>query len=156
MVSHPVLAVGAVVFDEAGRVVLVKRGKPPLEGRWTLPGGSVEVGETLAEATAREVIEETGLVVDVGPLVEVYEHRSSIDGALAFHYVILDYVCRLVGGTLAPGSDARDAAFVDADAFAHYDLTAATRRVIEQARGVMREHDWAAARLTAGRDEASQ
>lgn len=152
MVTHPVVAVGGVVFDEAGRVVLVKRGKPPLEGRWTLPGGAVEAGESLADATAREVLEETGLIVEVGPLVEVYEHRSSIDGALAFHYVILDYVCRPAGGRLVAGSDAHDARFLGPEQFDAYDLTAATREVIQRARAVLGEHDWTGPRLTADRD----
>lgn len=134
---RPTLAVGAVIFDGDGRVVLVQRGKPPLEGRWTLPGGSVELAESLQEATAREAAEETGLIVDVGPLVEIYEHVSTDpDGVIEFHYVILDYVCRLTGGTLRAASDARDAAFAAEADFDRYRVSPATRAVIDRARRV--------------------
>lgn len=147
---RPVLAIGAVMFDDDGRVVLVQRGKAPLEGRWTLPGGSVELAEPIRAAVARETQEETGLVVEVGPLVEVYEHVShGADGLLAFHYVILDYACRIMGGVLAAGSDARDAAFVAPADFDRYRVNDATRGVIARARAVdWSERNLATARLT--------
>lgn len=110
--ARPIVSVGGVVINE-GRVVLVQRRHPPLQGEWSLPGGAVDIGETLEEAVAREVLEETGLVVDVGPVVEVLEriHHGS-DGRVEFHYVIIDYLCRWRAGTLASASDAAAARWV--------------------------------------------
>jgi 8-oxo-dGTP diphosphatase len=102
----PVCAVGAFVFD-GGRVLVIERGKPPGEGLWSVPGGKLEAGETLAAAVAREVLEETGLVVEVGPLVCAIE-RIGDD----YHFVILDYLARAIGGGLAATSDAADARWV--------------------------------------------
>ncbi|MGE5184698.1 MAG: NUDIX hydrolase [Acidobacteriota bacterium] len=107
----PVVAVGAFVFDPQGRVLLVERGKPPGVGLWTVPGGRLERGETLAQAVAREVREETGLIAEVGPLVCVAE-RIADD----YHFVILDYLARPIsktGGTPIAGSDARAARYVE-------------------------------------------
>lgn len=127
----PTVAVGAIVFDDAGRVLLVQRGKPPAEGRWTAPGGRVEPGELLADAVAREVREETGLAVEVGELVEVVERIDA-----TYHYVILDYAARVVGGTLAAASDAREARFVDDPAA--LPLTDGLIPVVEKARRMLR------------------
>jgi len=103
----PRVAVGAFVFDGAGRVLLIERGQPPGAGLWTVPGGKLEPAETLAQAVAREVREETGLVAEVGPLVCVVERIAE-----GYHYVILDYLARVIGGALDPGSDVRAAKFV--------------------------------------------
>jgi 8-oxo-dGTP diphosphatase len=105
--------VGAFVRDDAGRVLVVQRGAPPGAGLWSVPGGKQEPGETLAQAVAREVREETGLVVEVGALACVVERIG--DDA---HYVILDYRARVIGGTLASGSDAKAARFVTLDELA--------------------------------------
>lgn len=113
--ARPVVCVGGVVVD-GDRVVLVQRGQPPLQGEWSLPGGVVEVGESLEAAVAREVFEETGLVVEVGPVVDVLDriHRGE-DGRVEYHYVIIDYLCTRRAGTLASSSDASDARWVRAD-----------------------------------------
>jgi 8-oxo-dGTP diphosphatase len=106
--TRPVVGVGAVVFD-AGRVLLVKRAHAPLKGEWSLPGGVVELGETLEVAVAREVLEETGVQVDVGPLVEVVDRiERGQDGRVEYHFVILDYLCRPHDNRLTCGSDAAD------------------------------------------------
>lgn len=100
---------GAVILDD-DRVLLVKRGQEPLKGTWNLPGGVVELGETLEAALGREVLEETGLRVDVGAVVEVLDRvHTDADGRIEFHYVIVDYLCRARSGALAHGSDAEDA-----------------------------------------------
>ena len=99
MTPTPICAVGAFVFDPEGRVLVVQRATPPGEGLWSVPGGKLEPSETLAQAVAREVREETGLVVEVGPLACVVERMGD-----DFHYVILDYLARVIGGKLAPGS----------------------------------------------------
>jgi 8-oxo-dGTP diphosphatase len=125
----PTVAVGALVFDGDGRVLLVERGNPPGAGLWSVPGGRVETGETLAQAVAREVREETGLVVEVGALACVVERIT--DG---YHFVILDYHARVIGGALAAGGDARAARFVTADELATLPVTDGLGDVIARAR----------------------
>jgi 8-oxo-dGTP diphosphatase len=99
--ERPQVAVGAVVRDHAGRLLVIRRARPPAEGRWTVPGGRVEGGERVAEAVAREVREETGLTVEVGPLVGVHE----IIGP-DVHVVILDHHAEVVAGDAVAGDDA--------------------------------------------------
>jgi mutator protein MutT len=97
--------VGAVILDD-DRVLLVKRGQEPLKGAWSLPGGVVEIGETLDAALAREVLEETGLSVEVGPVVEVLDRvQFDAGGRVEYHYVIIDYLCRAWTDRVAHGSD---------------------------------------------------
>ena len=133
--SAPIVGVGAVVCLSATSIVLVRRAHEPLVGRWTLPGGAVEVGETLRAAVEREIGEETGLVVDVGPLVDVVDHIEIDDtGRVVYHFVIVDYLCRPTGGRLAPGSDAERAVVADVRALDEYDLTPRTQAVIARAR----------------------
>ena len=132
--DRPVVGVGAVVIDDAGHVVLVRRGSPPLEGTWSLPGGAVEVGESLTAAVAREVLEETGLVVEVVAQVAVFEHISKDDdGRVRFHYVLVDYVCRERAGCLEAGTDAAEVARVDPSDLARYNVTEQARTVIGRA-----------------------
>lgn len=119
--AQPVVGVGAVVLD-GDRVLLVKRGKEPLRGRWLIPGGTVELGETLTEAVVREVLEETGLTVRPGEVVLVFDRIERDGEVLRYHYVIVDYECALVGGVLAAGSDADEAAFVPVADLERYDV----------------------------------
>lgn len=130
---QPVVGVGAVVLD-GDRVLLVKRGHPPLQGEWSLPGGTVELGETLEAALAREVLEETGLEVGVGPVVDVFDRvERAPDGRIEYHFVIVDYVCTLGGGFLVHGSDAEDARWVPVRELPTYRLTAKANAVIQKA-----------------------
>jgi 8-oxo-dGTP diphosphatase len=124
----PVCAVAAFIFDRE-RVLVIQRGKPPSEGLWSLPGGTLEAHETLAQAVAREVREETGLVVEVGPLTCVVERMG--DG---HHFVILDYLARPIGGTLAAASDVRDARWVTDDELASLPHTEGLLDVLARAR----------------------
>jgi 8-oxo-dGTP diphosphatase len=131
--SRPVVSVGAVVID-GPRVLLVKRGQPPLMNQWSLPGGRVELGERLEAALVREVREETGLDVLAGAVIEVLDRiEYGSDGRIDYHYVIIDYVCRLAGGTLAAATDAADARWVPTSEFDAYQLTAKVREVIAKA-----------------------
>ncbi len=103
--SSPLVGVGAVVVHQ-GRVLLVQRGTEPMKGQWSLPGGLIELGELLSEAVAREVLEETGLVVEPLELVELLDRIHREDERVRYHYVIADYLCRVVGGALFAASDA--------------------------------------------------
>jgi 8-oxo-dGTP diphosphatase len=131
--DQPIVSVGAVIID-GERVLIVKRGQAPLKGRWSLPGGVVEVGEDLHAALVREVQEETGLDVEVGPVVEVLDRiNRDASGRVEYHYVIVDYLCRAIGGSLACASDADDARWVERRDLASYDPTTAVAAVIEHA-----------------------
>jgi ADP-ribose pyrophosphatase len=113
----PRVAVGAVVMRD-GRVLVVERGKAPAEGVWALPGGSVELGETLGQAAEREVLEETGVVVRAGDVIYTFDAVvRDDDGRVRFHYVILDLACEYVQGEANAGGDARSARFVTPQEF---------------------------------------
>ena len=132
--DRPVLGVGAVVLDADGRVLLVKRGHEPLKGEWSLPGGGVELGETLEAAVAREVLEETGLSVDVGSVVEVLDRvEHGPDGRVEYHFVIIDYVCHAQETRAICGSDADDVRWVRTDDLAAYRVTDKAISVINKA-----------------------
>ena len=132
--ERPIVGVGGVVFD-GDQVILVRRGSPPSYGAWSLPGGAVEVGETLEEAIVREVAEEIGLEVTAEEVVAVLE-RIFLDpaGKVQYHYVLVDFLCRSTGGSLRPSSDALSCARVSLQSLADYSLTRETREVIQRAR----------------------
>jgi 8-oxo-dGTP diphosphatase len=131
--DRPIVSVGGVVVKN-GRALLIRRGKPPLEDRWSIPGGALELGETLSEGVHRELKEETGLDVRVGALIEVFERVFRDDsGRAQYHYVILDYLCEVSGGNARAGGDAREVAWVKEDELARYSLTAAVTQVLRKA-----------------------
>lgn len=128
--DRPIVGVGAVIID-AGRVLLVKRGAPPLLGEWSLPGGVVEIGETLRAAAEREAREETGLIVHAGEVVEVLDRIIPGEhGRAQYHYVLIDFLCRLAGGELRAGGDAADAAWAKEDELENFKLEKPAIQVI--------------------------
>jgi 8-oxo-dGTP diphosphatase len=129
---YPLLGVGALIYDR-GRILLAQRGKPPLMGQWSLPGGLVETGETLVDAVCREVREETGLEVEPLGVLEIFERiMRDASGAAEYHYVLIDYVCAVKGGALAAGDDACQVAWFRRRDLASLDITEGTLAVIEK------------------------
>jgi 8-oxo-dGTP diphosphatase len=113
--ESPIVGVGAVILD-GDRVLLIERGNEPLKGEWSLPGGALELGETLEEGVRREVLEETGLIIEPIAIVEVFDRISrDLEGRVRYHYVLVDYLCRVTGGTLACATDAAAARWATHD-----------------------------------------
>lgn len=130
--AAPVAAVGGIVIRD-GSVLLVKRAFPPRQGEWSLPGGRLELGESLTDGVRREVEEETGLEVEVGPLVEVFDrvHRDET-GRIRYHFVIVDFLCRPCGGALRAGGDAADVRWVAQEEVAALGVNAHAVAVIDR------------------------
>ena len=128
--DRPFVGVGAVVLA-AQDIVLVKRRFEPLADEWSLPGGALELGETMTIGVAREIQEETSFQVEVGPVIDVLDRIVRDDaGQVQYHYVLVDFLCRVVGGTLAPGSDVSQAVLAAPNALEEYRLTSKARAVI--------------------------
>jgi mutator protein MutT len=131
--SQPIVGVGAIVLRQDD-VLLVRRGKEPQKGLWSLPGGALELGESLQQGVKREVLEETGLQVRVLQFAELFERIVADDtGAVEYHYVLLDYLCEQVGGALMAGDDAVEAAWVTRAELGDRPLTPGLQNVIEKA-----------------------
>jgi 8-oxo-dGTP diphosphatase len=132
----PVVGVGAVVL-QGNQVLLVRRGKEPLKGRWSLPGGALELGESLEEGVVREVLEECCLNVDPVAVVEVFDKITrGADGKIQYHYVLIDFLCKCAGGSPRCASDAEDARWVEREqlnSHSSYNLEPFTVTVIEKA-----------------------
>jgi 8-oxo-dGTP diphosphatase len=151
--ARPLVGVGGVIIVSAGdpivggvvvprpaepAVVLIKRRFEPLAGHWSLPGGLLEIGETLQAGVAREILEETGLIVDVGPVVEVFDRiLLDADGRIRHHYVLIDYVCRIRSGALRAESDAADVAVAHPTDLGSYGVTAMVEEVVGRAIGIV-------------------
>ena len=117
-----------------GRTLLIRRGSAPLQGQWSIPGGMLELSESIAEGVRRELAEETGLDVRVGDLIEAFERIvPGEDGRTRYHFVILDYLCEMVSGEARAGSDVTDVAWAREDELEKYSLTAIATRVIKRA-----------------------
>jgi ADP-ribose pyrophosphatase YjhB (NUDIX family) len=128
--DSPLVGVGAIII-EAGRVALVKRGHTPLEGEWSIPGGVLEVGETLRKAAVREALEETGLAVETGDLLGVFERVIRDEqGKMRYHYVLIDFLCRRVAGELVAGDDADDVRWFRRGELSQLELAPETEEVI--------------------------
>jgi ADP-ribose pyrophosphatase YjhB (NUDIX family) len=131
--SRPLLGIGAIIFDD-GKLLIVERGKEPLKGYWSLPGGILEVGETLMDGIRREVLEETGLEVEPLTVFEIFERiMPDANGKTEYHYVLIDYLCKPVGGRLQAASDVSRVAWVSQQKLAEYRLTEGTLAVVERA-----------------------
>lgn len=125
---------GALIFDDEKRILLIERGGEPLRGWWSLPGGVLETGETLADGVRREVLEETGLIVEPEQMIEVFERiMRDADGRPEYHYVLIDYICRMTGGTLKPADDCADARWMARSECDQVRITDGTLSVIEKA-----------------------
>lgn len=138
--ERPIVGIGGVVIDE-GRALLVRRGSEPLLGEWSIPGGTLELGETLEEGVARELLEETGLEVRIVELIEVFD-RIYVENTAGtakgkkgprFHYVIADYLCQWMGGQPAAGSDVTDVVFAREEELGKYHLTETAMRILHKA-----------------------
>src|SRR5712672_639667 len=131
--DRPIVGVGAVIVDQ-GRVLLVKRGSPPLLGEWSLPGGVVELGETLRAAAEREAHEETGLIVKAGEVLEVLDRIiPGKNAAPQYHYVLIDFLCIVEGGQLRAGGDAADVRWTTQAEMSTYNLESSALDVIRKA-----------------------
>jgi len=134
--ERPVVGVGGVVIEQ-GRVLLIRRGGEPLKGHWSIPGGTLETGETLEEGTRREMAEETGLAVRVVELIEVFERIFREPGEEGrrprYHFIILDYLCERISGEARAGSDVTDIAWAAENDLERYQLTPTATRIAKKA-----------------------
>jgi 8-oxo-dGTP diphosphatase len=134
--EHPFVGVGAIIIDDHAnkpRVVLVKRAHPPIQGQWSIPGGVLEVGELVHEAAVREAREETGLIVEPGELLGVYDRvLRDTEKRVQYHYVLIDFFCRVVGGELSAGSDAAEVRWFTRDELPALNLAEDTQDVIRK------------------------
>jgi 8-oxo-dGTP diphosphatase len=132
--ERPMVGIGGVVISE-GRALLIKRGSEPLRGQWSIPGGSLELGETLVEGVARELLEETGLVVEVGEMIEIFERifLEEPEKRPKYHFVIVDYLCSRVTGEAKAGGDAVEVAWSTEKDLGGFGMTVTALRVLRRA-----------------------
>ena len=140
--DQPIIGVGGILFQE-DQVLLVRRGKEPALGQWSIPGGVVKVGETLREAIVREMLEETHLEVEPLTLVKVLDRIfHEADGRVSYHYVLADFICRWKSGTLRADSDVQDAQFVPLRDLLSYSVAPITLEVISLADRIRKRSTW--------------
>jgi len=136
--ERPMVGVGGVVIAN-DRALLIRRGSAPLKGEWSIPGGMLEIGETIVQGVQRELLEETAIAVKVLDLIEVFERISpDQDGRPQYHFVILDYLCEVIRGEALAGSDVTDVAWVAESDLIKYSLTPTATRVIQKAFNISR------------------
>ena len=130
--EHPIIGVGAVII-EADRVLLVRRDTEPLRGEWSVPGGMLELGEKLRDGVRREVEEETGLAIETGEVLDVFDSIfTDTLGRTQYHYVLIDYLCRPVSGEARAGSDVSDVRWVSAEALQAMELRPSIEQVVRK------------------------
>ena len=130
--DSPRVAIGGVVFKDGG-VLLVLRGKPPAHGEWAIPGGSVELGETLKKAVEREIREETGITVRAGEICHIFDAvKRDDEGRVRFHYVIIDLMAEYVSGEPVPASDVTEAAWLEPGDLAGRSINATTLELLRK------------------------
>ena len=129
---HPIVGVGGIVIRK-DCVLLIRRGREPLKGEWSIPGGMLELGESLADGVKREVLEETGLQVRPLEAITVFDRVQKNGKRIQYHYVIVDYICRPAGGRLKSGSDVLDARWVKREDLPNYRVTPKAATVIADA-----------------------
>jgi len=130
--SAPVVGVGGVVIRD-GKALLIRRGKPPLYGRWVVPGGTVELGEPLERALVREMLEETGLAVEPVEMLTVFDRIDRNGDEVVYHYVIVDYLCRWLSGEAKAASDALEVAWAAPGELGRFDLPPKALEVVQDA-----------------------
>ncbi|WP_417450552.1 NUDIX hydrolase [Kordiimonas sp.] len=130
--TRPIVGVGTVIMKD-GMLLLIRRGKAPKLGSWSLPGGAQELGETVAQTAKREAQEETGLEVELLGLIDIVDLIEEQDHSIRYHYTLIDYLAIPIGGTLKAGSDASDARFFTLEEARALPLWSETRRIIELA-----------------------
>ncbi|RLI21545.1 hypothetical protein DRO54_03440 [Candidatus Bathyarchaeota archaeon] len=130
--KHPMIGVGAIIIQN-GKILIVRRGSEPGKGKWSVPGGLVELGETVEQTVVREVKEECGLDVEVDELIDVVDSMTfDENGKLKYHFVILDFFVKIKGGELRPGNDAKGALWVPLEEVEKYDLTKTFREFLKR------------------------
>lgn len=130
--AHPIVGVGGVVIRD-NYVLLIRRGREPLKGEWSIPGGMLELGESMEDGVKREVLEETGLKIIPIEVLTVFDRIQKNGGRVRYHYVIVDYLCRPTGGRLKSGSDVLDARWVRREELPRYRITPKAATVIADA-----------------------
>lgn len=132
--DSPIVGVGTIIFNN-DNVLLILRGNPPAQGKWSIPGGRVKIGEKLKDAARREVLEECCIEVEIGEVVEVVERVfRDEDNRVKYHYVLIDFAGRYISGELRYSSDAQDARWIPIDELHNYSTTEGLAKVIEKAR----------------------
>ncbi len=133
--ERPIIGVGAVIVS-GGRALLVRRATEPLKGEWSVPGGALELGEKLRDGAAREALEETGLQVEAGKVLDVFDSIfSDPDGRTQYHYVLIDFLCRPLAGEATAGSDVSEVRWVTESDLAGLNLRDSIAKVVRQGLG---------------------